>query len=185
MNIKLKTPPAVEPISLTEAKLHLRVDHSAEDAYIGSLIVAARQFSENYQRRAYVQQVYEIAFDKLEKIIKLPRPPLIAVDEVKVYYKDGTDEDLTGFAYDNRKEPGLVLVEEIATKELRESSGVVITFKAGYGTTAASVPQAIKQAMMMLIGLWYENREAIAIGNVAGVKIPYSVEALLSQERYW
>ena len=52
MGLKQTVAPAVEPISLTEGKLHLRIDTTAEDGLISSLIKTARQYCENYQQRA-------------------------------------------------------------------------------------------------------------------------------------
>jgi len=63
MGLKQTVAPALEPVSLTEAKLHLRIDTTAEDVLISSLIKAARQYCENYQRRAYITQTWELWLD--------------------------------------------------------------------------------------------------------------------------
>ena len=47
-----QTPPAVEPVTVAEAKAHLRVDISDDDTYIGTLITAAREWCEEYLDRS-------------------------------------------------------------------------------------------------------------------------------------
>lgn len=60
----LVTGPSEEPVSLAEAKLHLRVDDNADDALISALIVAARQHAENDTRRALVTQTWRQVWDQ-------------------------------------------------------------------------------------------------------------------------
>ena len=63
MAVKLITPPALEPISLQEAKAHLRVDFGDDDDYISALITAARDFAEGFTRRAFLTQSWLLALD--------------------------------------------------------------------------------------------------------------------------
>jgi len=87
MGLKLVTPPSVEPITLSEAKLHLRVIQDNEDALIESLITAAREYCEDFQNRAYVEQTWKLTFDEWPEFpFELPKPPLISVE--KIEYKD-------------------------------------------------------------------------------------------------
>lgn len=76
---------------------------------------------------------------------------------------------------------GLTYGYQWPATQLRDINGICVTFLAGYGLTVASIPQNVKQAILMLVAHWYKNREA------AGVKddpeIPFSVSALLWQER--
>jgi uncharacterized phiE125 gp8 family phage protein len=59
---------------------------------------------------------------------------------------------------------------------------VKVSFTAGYGT---DIPRTTKQAMLMLIGNWYENREAVVLGTKTPSNIPFGVDALLSMDRMW
>lgn len=59
MSIRLVTPPSVEPVSLTEAKSHLRLEESNDDAFVTTLIVGARQYIEKVCWRGLLVQVYE------------------------------------------------------------------------------------------------------------------------------
>ena len=68
--------PAVEPVSLAEAKAHLRVDIDTEDAYISALIVAAREYCETYLDETMLNTQYVMKLDMFPVEIELPRPPM-------------------------------------------------------------------------------------------------------------
>ena len=78
MALKLSAAPALEPLSLKEVKLHLRVDSDEEDTLIQSLIAAARMDCEKFQNRAYITQTWELWMDSWpdKDFIELPLPPL-------------------------------------------------------------------------------------------------------------
>ena len=67
MPIKLRTPPAGEPLSLAEVKLHLRIDNSDEDLLLTMLISAARLHAENVTRRAFMTQTYDLYLDRFPR----------------------------------------------------------------------------------------------------------------------
>lgn len=60
----LTVPPAGEPITLAEAKLHLRVDFSEDDTLIQALITSARQTAEDITRRAFITQTWKLVLDQ-------------------------------------------------------------------------------------------------------------------------
>jgi uncharacterized phiE125 gp8 family phage protein len=62
--IKLITAPIAEPVTLPEAKLHLRVDTTDDDTLITTLITAAREMAETITRRALVSQQWKIVADR-------------------------------------------------------------------------------------------------------------------------
>ncbi|NSW92315.1 MAG: phage head-tail connector protein [Firmicutes bacterium] len=187
MALKLITPPSIEPITLEEAKAHIRVDGADEDILITSLITTAREYCESFQNRAYITQVWELILDAFPASpFNIPRPPLQSVDSIKYTDSDGleTTFDSTNYIVDTDSEPGRVaLATGIVwpSMTLKSIGGVKIRFTAGYGD-AAAVPMMIKQAMLLLIGHWYENREASFIGHVSR-EIEFAVHALLWPER--
>ena len=72
-----QTPPAVEPVTLSEAKAHLRVDATDDDAYIITLISAAREWCEQYLDRTLVLTQWTMRMEEFpEEEIELPRPPV-------------------------------------------------------------------------------------------------------------
>ncbi len=163
---RLSTAASVEPVTTAEVKLYARVAHSVEDSIIASWIKAARKEAEDYQHRAFIEQVYKLTYDSFPgSCIDFPRPPLISVEEVKYYDTDDAEFDFasTNYFVDLNSEVGrLSLNYGIAwpTVTLRPINAVIITFKVGYGATAAAVPDSVKNAIYLYCTYMYENREA-------------------------
>lgn len=192
MALKLVSPLAVEPISLQEAKDHLRESGTDQDALIDSLIVAARQHAEDVEtRRQFITATWDYQLDTWpdKSEIRIPRPPLQSVTSVKYYGTDGTEYTMptTDYIVDTKSEPGRIVLAYGKTwpsTTLRPVAGIVIRFVAGYGDTAASVPDAIKAALKLHIGHLYEQREAVNVGNVV-TELPLAYGALLDGYRVW
>jgi uncharacterized phiE125 gp8 family phage protein len=181
------------PISVADAKEHLRVvDSTEDDTYIGELIDAATTWCEDYCDRTFADKQYTVAFDDFFGTrIELPRPPVrlnatAASATVTISYVDtgGATQTLTWsqsgtqqFRLDRDHVPALVypLYLEVWPSVRLDDKSVQITYLAGYGG-AANVPTPAKHAIKMLVGHWYLNREAV--GN-AGQNVPMGVAALL------
>lgn len=189
MPLVLVTAPQAEPITLDEVKAHLRIDGTDEDTFLTALIKATREHCESPGlNRALITQTWELWLDSWPKkdYIPIPRPPLQAINSVKYYGADDTEYtfDPVNYFVDTKSEPGRVALEynkSWPSVTLRPTNGIVINFDAGYGT-ADDVPQIIKHAMLLLIGHWYENREATVVGAVLR-EIPFAVKSLLAPYR--
>jgi uncharacterized phiE125 gp8 family phage protein len=162
--------PLVEPVSLTEAKLHLRVDVDTDDTLISALIASARQDCEAFQNRAYINRTMELWLDRFpgEDHIDLPLPPLVSVTSIAYYDTANSATTVLAAAFsttyfvDSKNEPGKLCLGYGATwptTTLRPNNGVCITYVCGYGTASESVPVPIRQAILLSIGAAYENRE--------------------------
>ena len=168
MHLKLITPPTVEPVTVEETKLHLRLDGNEEDNLISALIKAARQKAEEYTRRAFITQTWEVAVDSVTSTLCLPRPPVQTIEAVTL--------DGQAVAPENY---GLA-VNLFYTKNPLYAvypGGLVIRYVSGYGSTAEDIPQAIRQAILMLVAHLYEHR-----GDVAE-EIPPMIKSLLQPFR--
>lgn len=184
MSLKVITPPATEPVTLTEAKVHLRVDGTAEDALITSLIVAARQGAEHLTGRALMPQTLELALDEFSDKIKIPRPPFVSVTSVTYTDTAGATQTLSPADYviDSHSEPAQ-LVRPYGTgwpSTRCQPNAVLIRYQVGYAN-AAAVPDEIKSWMLLRIGMLYANRESVATG-VSVASIPH-VDRLLDAYR--
>lgn len=189
MALTLVTGPAVEPVSVSEAKSHLRVDISDDDTLIGTLITVARTHVEQHLRRALVTQVWDLVLDCFPgAVLRLPLPPLASVTSITYTDVDGNGGTVSAGDYlvDVDEEPGRVVLKSAATWPavvLREAAGVRVRFSAGYGA-AADVPEPIKQAILLLVGSLYENREDVLVAQgVTVMRIPFGVQALLMPYR--
>lgn len=178
MALKIYTAPTVEPVSLVEAKLHLRVDIDDDDTLISALIVAARQWVETVTSRALISQTWDMWLDAFPASdrIAVPMAPLQSITGIYYTPYGGVETTLSSsyFSVDIRSIPGRVVLNSGYTwpgDTLIAVNGMRMRFVCGYGAAGSSVPQAIRQAMLLLIGCYYENREEIGK--------PMAVDALL------
>lgn len=184
MRIKLVTGPASEPVSLDEAKSQLRVDGNDENDFITGLITAAREHVEQVSRRSLMPQTWRLSLDAwpCSDEIELPKPPLQSV--TSVIYKDtvGAQTPLSTSAYiaDSDSEPGRVVLaygQSWPSGTLYPANPIQITYVAGY-SNADAVPAWAKQALKLIIGHWYENREDTIAGTI--IKgIPLGADSLI------
>lgn len=183
------TGPATEPVSVTEAKLHLRVDHDEDVALIAGLVAAAREQVEAMSRRALVTQTLELRLAGWPggECILLPRPPLASVVSVKYTDTAGVEQTFaaTNYTAHTAPEPGGVWLKyncSWPSADLAPGPSIAVRYTAGYGT-AAAVPQRYKQAILLLVGHWYEQREAVITTGQQPVTVPMAVEMLCAAER--
>lgn len=185
---RLVTPPTVEPITLDEAKLHLRVSHTDEDALIAGWTAAAREEAERFQGRAYLTQTWRLVLDSWPpgRVIRLPRPPLARV--VSIAYTDavGVDHTLDPSLYvvDAYSEPGRIVLRDGAlwpSDELAPAAGIRIEFEAGY-VSQNEVPGTVKAAILLLVAHMYEFREPVVVGKTVSPLV-LSAERLLGPDR--
>jgi uncharacterized phiE125 gp8 family phage protein len=194
--LKLVTPPATEPISLAEIKAHLRVIGSDEDSVITAYLQAAREMCELESRRAFVTQALALGLETwpfawpLDTHVALPRPPLQSITSVTYIDYAGVTRNMPGADYiaDTTSEPGRLLLAYNASwpsATLRPGPAITITFVAGYGN-AGAVPERYKQAIRLLAGHFYENREqVVAAPGVTVAQMPDAVRSLLHIDRGW
>jgi uncharacterized phiE125 gp8 family phage protein len=185
MALVLVTPPANEPVTVEEAMEHLRVDGLEEVLLVEGLVRAAREYAETFTGRALITQVWDWTLDCWPRgnTIELPRPPLQSVDSVKYLDEDGAEHTVNASSYlvDTTNRPGRIRLrtnQSWPTDTLREISAITIRFSAGYGDDAEDVPQTIHQAMLLMIGDLYENREASIVGTSV-VKTTFATDSLL------
>lgn len=182
MALRLITPPAVEPISLTEAKAHLRVDHNDEDTTIAIYLAAARNDCERWTGRVFVTQTWELVLDEFpEDEIQIPNPPLQSIVSIKYDDSAGVEQTLATSEYtaDTVSEPGWVVPTPSGwpTAIFEGINSVRIRYVAGYLNTdsptdlTSAIPFAIKAAILLHLGRLYANREDVIVGTSA-VKLP-------------
>lgn len=168
-----QTGPAVEPVTLAEAKAHLRVDTSDDDAYITGLVRAAREWVEQYLDRTLVNTQWVMRFDRFPvdstADIELPRPPMVAsgtATAVTVAYtlEDGTTATYSTalFRVDRASTPGAVKTNYAQTwpPHRQDDNSVSVTWWAGYGPSGSDVPQGVKNAILLYVHELYEKRGA-------------------------
>lgn len=195
MALKVLTAPAVEPVSTSDMKLHLRVDHSTDDSLIAALITGARDYVERHTRRALVNTTYRLTLDYFpDGPIELPRQPAsqiasggsyaYAMPRIRYYDVDGNQQTLTYAAEDfelglDSNPPMLHLtpMDTWPNTENGKANAVEVDFVAGHGAAAANVPPLLVQCIKLLVAHWYENRAAVQPGF--GGEVPLAVDSIL------
>jgi uncharacterized phiE125 gp8 family phage protein len=178
MNLRVITPPTVEPVSVETAKSYLRIDGTADDTLLAVLIAAARGTGEELARRAFITQTLEMTVDAwpADYVLTIQRPPLLTVTSVKYLDRSKVEATWTDYVVDIKSEPARIIFRSLPSTVLLETGGITVRFTAGYGTTAADVPQTIKQAVLLLTAYWFENRE---MGGV----VPDNIRQMFISER--
>jgi uncharacterized phiE125 gp8 family phage protein len=187
MSAILLTPPALEPVTLADAKQFLRIAHDDDDDVIGSLIAAARVHVEAKTRRAMITQVWRLTRDVWPAAGLLPilPVPLRQVTAIGVYRDDGMLQmlDLDAFHINTVSAPAILAFDRGALPAPgRITGGIEIDIETGYGEEPGDVPAPLRQAIRLLVAHWYENRRIIAAsGEVASM--PVSVSSLIAPFR--
>ena len=179
------TPPAAEPLTLAQVKAHLRLDGSAEDALLTSLIAAARQYLEANTGLSLITQRLRFYLDDwpADGLIQLAIAPLQTLESVTVYDGVGNPQtvSLAGHVLDAVSSPArLFLSEQPPTS--RPLNGIEIDVSAGFGNTGADVPDTLTRAMLMHVALMYELRGAIP-SDMQPAAIPAGYDRLVSPYR--
>lgn len=187
MALVMTSGPASEPVTVAEAKAHLRIDHSAEDVLLASLILTSRLHIESALGLALVTQSWRLLLDRWPRkgVVKVPLRPLQSVNEIRVLAADGTPLTVATADYDvdtASEVPRIVRAAAAWPEPGRAAHGIEIDLVAGFGPNAAAVPQPIRQALLMLAAHWYEHRDPIEIGSEATV-IPHGISELLAPWR--
>lgn len=186
MTLILTAGPSEEPVTLAEVRAFMRLDDTSEDMLVTALITAARATLEAETRRAFVTQQWRLVFDRFpDCTIVLPLAPVSAVSAISLLARTVPDEalDVALYELDLGGEPPRIWKADGAAwpKAKRRAAGIAVDFTAGYGG-AAAVPQALKQAVLMLVAHWFETRLPVAFGDT-GTDIPLTVAALIAPYR--
>jgi uncharacterized phiE125 gp8 family phage protein len=178
MSFRVITPPAAEPITLEEAKMHLRVVEPDEDALISTFIAAARGMLEQRTNRRLMAQTIEFALPTWGGFV-IPTAPLVALGEISYVDATGTPQVLedTLLYVDTYHEPAAaVLSMGQSWPALQPGNRPTVRAVVGYAS-ADEVPAELKAWMLLAIAALYDNRASI----VAGV----SVTALPEDFMHW
>ena len=172
------TAPQTEPISLAAAKEHIKAlpgESTEDEAIIAPLISAAREYCENVTGRSLASETITAYPERFETMLFLPRPPVLSITSVKYTDADGdvTTMDANNYAADDER----IVFYSIPRFQPALLNPVEITYTAGYST----MPFTIRQAILLLIGHWYVNREAVVIGPLTSVAVQIAVDRLLNQ----
>lgn len=192
MGLSLVTAPTTDPISLAEAKAHLRVSGSDDDGLVAGYILAAREFAQAYTRRVFVSQTWDQTFDGgwpcdlFEPRIVLGLQPVVSITTVTYVDENGANQTLSGttqyVAKTGDDQLGVIVpkygVEWPTVRD--QPNAVTVRFVAGY----TRLPETIRVAMLLTLADFYENRENTVLGSTPS-ELPLSAARLLDPYRIY
>jgi uncharacterized phiE125 gp8 family phage protein len=185
MQYDVVTPPSVEPVSLDELKRHCRVftDDSGEEAYLAALGKAAREYLEARTCRSFVTQTLDAALDGFPESsslpIKLLYPPLQSVASITYVDGGGSTQTLSPDDYIViAGTPGLVISASGKSwpSTADRPGSVVVRFVAGYGDTAADVPETAKLLVKIMTAHWFDRRAPVS--EASSNPVPFMLDTL-------
>ena len=199
MGLRIITAPDVEPISLAEARAHLRSDaqydspldsplEADDDALINDLITAAREWAEKFTGRTIAQAVLQYTLDAFpsgttveDRTIEIPGGPvrfLVSVGYSGIENEVNTDLEVAeaDYQFDFTNSPARLAPVDAWPSARAVLNAIRVQYAAGYNVTGDSpydfpLPRAIKQAMLLCIGHWYANTEDGAPVNIQEIHL--------------
>lgn len=181
----LLTPPDVEPISLTQAKNWLRIDHSDEDELVAALIASARLIVESASGRMLISQTWRIVMDEWPAgDIIVPLAPVSEVLALRMVSPTGASGLIAPSSYVAVVAGGHARIRFLTAPPAPQKSigGIEIDVELGFSSSPQGVPETLKTAMRLLIARWYEQRGDVE-NDGAFERMPPSVAALIAPYR--
>jgi len=172
--LRLITAPANQPLDPAIVKQHLRLLTDSDDQYLADVLVpAATAEAELATHRQIITATWELTLDAFPcyaEPIVLPLGELQSVASIKYTDAAGAEQTWTAADYDvvTAKEPAEIWpgYGEVYPVTRYEAAAVRVRFSCGYGATHESVPALLKNGMLLLIGHWYMNRQAVITGTI-------------------
>jgi len=194
MNTKLKTAPSKMPITLEEAKNHLRLelDFTVDDEYIKTLISTATQTAEQFLHRRLITQTWYYYLNCW--------PGLTAIDIIfgrlqsvtSIKYKDTAGDETTwdsgNYIVNIDSDPGQIVLDynkSWPTAALYPSNPITVEYVCGYGLAGSNVEANIIHAIKIIISNLYENRESEVISAGTLFELPTVLNLLTPFKIDW
>lgn len=197
MPIRIVTPPSAEPVSLSEAKAQLRLEHTADDAFVGTLIKSAREYVEQVCWCGLVTQTVELVMNSFPdwcypsqgsfvggSKFELPFGRLVSVTSVKYIDVNGVEQTMSpaDYSVDNVSAPGRIYLGYNKTWPSTRAQWDAVRVQYIVGTDDETVPASLKQAMLLLISQMYEHRTPEITGTIIAA-VQFSFDALIQPHR--
>ncbi|MND21708.1 Phage gp6-like head-tail connector protein [compost metagenome] len=163
MTMFLVTPPALEPVTVADARAFLRISTESEDDILRRVIKTARELVEAETGLALIDQTWRLRVDRWPRSGRLAlfKYPAKAVTAVVAYQPDGSAISMEPeeFMLQHGRRPQRVYMAQYP--DAQSFCGLEVDFIAGFGETGVEVPDAIKQAILTLAAHLYENRAGL------------------------
>lgn len=187
MNPILIAPPALEPVSLAQAKLYLRIDAADEDDLVLSLIKAARALVEAASGRMLIHQGWRIVRDAWPEggAMRLPLSPVSQILGARIRDAAGLAIEIPAslLALTPADDPPLLRLTGPAPAPGQARAGIEVDVLAGHGAAASDVPEPFRRAILILVARWFERRGDEGAAGDGAARLPAEVMALIAPFR--
>lgn len=191
--IKQTTEPTYQPVTLSEARNHLRLvatnGSHPDDSTVETYIKAATGYAEDRTNKVYAQREFTLKRNSFAETMALPVYPVLSVDSIAYVDDTGATQTMAESNYQVIVDriPAIVHLEDVPTVDEDTLNAVTITVTAGIESgnsppSADKIPDAVKQAIKLMVGHFYENREAVT-ADVRPEMVPMATDALLWPHR--
>ncbi len=145
--------PEVEPLTLAEIKIYLRIDGNVEDEILTTMLKTSRQLAEEYMGCSIIRQKWKLTFfGRIDSNVALYKGPVNSVSSIKLYnrYNNASTIDSSKY-YLNGK-------HSLCLDGVYSSHRIEVEYLAGFATDSANIPEVIRQGLLSQIAYFYENR---------------------------
>ena len=181
----LYSAPVVEPVSVEDVAAHCRITSHDDDEELAGLITVARTHLEDICWSAFITQTWDYYWNAFDAQLWLPRPPFQSIVKFQYMNAAGTLTNVSSNVYETSAENGISYARLKYLQTWPTPRGycddVYVQVKCGYGDAETNVPMPIRQAIKLLVGHWYSNREPI--GQI-GTQIEMTVDSLIAPYRF-
>ncbi len=182
----VSTVPSPAPLELAVVKTHCRVLHGGDDVYLAQLSLAALEAAEAATHRQLLTATWDLQVDRFpddRQPLRLPLGAWQATTSVSYVDTAGDTQTLDAAKYTTvGTEPALIwpAYGQVWPATRVQAGAVTVRFTCGYGDSHEQIPTLLRQGMLLLVGHWYVNREAIITGAIA-TEMPIGVAAIFAQ----
>ena len=186
--IEIVTPPAAEPLTLSEVKAQLRIEHNDDDTLIARLIQTAVAYIDvvGTVGKAMISQTWGEWIAPNPSTVLLSLGPVQSVSAIRFYDTDNVLQTATLSDFFVLGTKGRTTIRPKPSKAwpttFDRDDAIKIEYVIGFGGSPSDVPQTVRHGLMMLVAHWYENRENELIGTISKT-LPHGFEALIDYER--
>jgi len=155
------TDASTEPVSSTELKAFLRIDHTDEDTLLTSLITAARQMAEDYCQRSFITQTWKAYANDFPDEIELLHGKVISVTTIKYSVTTALDTTLSSSSYNASTETDVCTIFPVDSWPETDNdfpNSIEVAYTAGYGSSESDVPEVIVDVIKRIAADQYEMR---------------------------
>lgn len=178
--------PAEAPIDLALLKEHLRISSTDQANVLPLYLDAAVAWVETYTGRPLMRQTWRVTQPGFAARTWLPyAAPFVAISSVTYYDTANASQTLASsvYAVATDEEPACLRLAygQVWPSVYDREDAVTVTYTVGYAT-AVEVPAALRQAVLLLAGHFYDNREAVLVSAISK-EIEFAVTALCAPYR--